>query len=200
MKSFKLRDLMINVLPEQGKTACICASRGVVTICECASLALTECGCSRFTATGCFCLTHNAVSCHPYPSNVCICSHVVSCTACTANPSCAGCSVVISCVHACSQIASICAGGTRQPFTITGPTDPGPEQTATTLAELKDQLKQQLAAIEEQEKAVAESLKPQTVVEADDLKQKLEQALEELATRRTELSKSEKAQAKEPKK
>jgi len=66
------------------------------------------------------------------------------------------------------------------------------------LAALKEQLKQQLAAVEEHEKAVGESLKPQSVSEVDDLHAKLQGAMDELKTRRAELEKQEKSKGKEP--
>jgi len=69
---------------------------------------------------------------------------------------------------------------------------------AATLGELKAQLQQQLAAIDEQEKATAESMRPQTVAEVDDLQAKLQGAMDELKTRRAELEKQEKNKGKEP--
>jgi DNA repair exonuclease SbcCD ATPase subunit len=63
-----------------------------------------------------------------------------------------------------------------------------PEQ----LAALKQQLKQVLADVEKQEQAVTESLRPQTVAEADELQQKLQGALEELKGLRAELARKEK--------
>ncbi len=97
----------------------------------------------------------------------------------------------------CPDITYVaCQAGTLIPI---GPGDPGPEELAT-LAELKAQLKQQLAAVEEQEKATAESLKPQTVAEVDDLQAKLQEAMEELKARRAELEKQEKNKGKEPNK
>jgi hypothetical protein len=87
-----------------------------------------------------------------------------------------------------------CPGGS---FVPPG-TDPGPVEIATTLGELKAQLQQQLAAVEEQEKATAESMRPQTVAEVDDLQAKLQGAMDELKARRAELEKQEKNKGKEP--
>jgi hypothetical protein len=81
------------------------------------------------------------------------------------------------------------------PITVTGPTDPGPIELGGNLQALKEQLKQQLAAIEAQEKANEESMKPQSVAEADDLQQKLQSAMEELKSRRAELVQQEKDNA-----
>jgi hypothetical protein len=60
------------------------------------------------------------------------------------------------------------------------------------LAALKDQLKQQLAAVEKQQSATEESLRPQTVAQVDALQKKLEAALDELKARRTELEQKSK--------
>ena len=75
-----------------------------------------------------------------------------------------------------------------------------PVQQVAALSALKEQLKQQLAEVEKQEQATDESLRPQTVAEADDLQQKLQAALEELKARRKELEQKEKGQKKEPSK
>src|SRR5206468_11243148 len=118
-------------------------------------------------------------SAHPCSANVCS-VHACSANICSLHP----CSAVICSVHACSALAACsvricsvvptvchnptfvtCPGGS---FVTPGP-GPGPVEIATSLEELKAQLKQQLAAIEEQEKATAESLRPQTVAEVDDL-------------------------------
>jgi hypothetical protein len=68
------------------------------------------------------------------------------------------------------------------------------------LAALKEQLRQHLAAVEEQEKTVGESLKPQTIAEVDDLQAKLQGAMDELKARRAELDKQEKSKGKESEK
>lgn len=72
---------------------------------------------------------------------------------------------------------------------------PGPLEFGGNLQALKEQLKQQLAAIEEQEKANEESMKPQSVAEVDDLQHKLQGAMEELKSRRAELQQQEKNNA-----
>ena len=59
---------------------------------------------------------------------------------------------------------------------------------------MKEQLTQQLAEVEKQEKATEESLRPQSVAQVDELQKKLEAALEELKSRRAELEQKEKDQ------
>ena len=66
------------------------------------------------------------------------------------------------------------------------------------LGTLKEQLKRQLAAIEKQEQAAEEALKPQTVSQVDQLMKKLQEAMDELKTRRAELARKE--EQKPPKK
>jgi hypothetical protein len=92
-----------------------------------------------------------------------------------------------------------------KPCEVFGPTfqpegfvEQDPMTSSTKLSALKEQLKQQLAAIEEHERTTAESLKPQTVAEVDELQGKLEAAIEELKTRRTELETTEKQSKKGP--
>ena len=180
--AFKVKDLMINVLPAagealpcvQGTVVCVqilcthvsvcgaCTNRSVCTYCT----VVMSCGCSivscRFVSCGC---TH--------------CTVILSC----------GCSIGscgCSAVSPCTPLASL--------ITAPGPGVPGPspESSFETLTALKAQLKQQLAEIESQQKAVEESLRPQTVAEVDELQSKLEAAIEELKARRTELTKKAK--------
>jgi hypothetical protein len=61
------------------------------------------------------------------------------------------------------------------------------------LAALKAQLQQALAEVDKQGKAAEEALRPQTVAEVDALQKKLQDAMDELKTRRAELEKQEKA-------
>ena len=250
MKSFKLKDLMIQVQPQCGPgcslscngnesvpclpgrpvTVCsptVCRPIGpsvcqgacslTASICEACSIHPTCVGCSVVACTAHPCSVFPC-SAHPCSANACSvfpCSaHPCSANVCSAHPcSALACSVVICSAHACSAVAACtvrvcsvipsicnnptlvtCPGGS---FVTPGP-DPGPVEMATTLGELKAQLQQQLAAVEEQEKATAESLKPQTVAEVDDLQAKLQGAMDELKTRRAELEKQDKNKGKEP--
>lgn len=254
MKSFKLKDLMIQVQPVCGP-GCSLTCNGSPTICHpsvCQVARPTLCGpvsvcqgactltvsiceaCSHLpSCVGCSVIACTAHPCsvfpcsaHPCSANPCSafpCSvHPCSANACSNHPctlhpctlhpcsanvcsvlACSGlaCSVV-ACSRVCSLVPTICPNPTfvtcpGGSFVTPGP-DPGPVEIASTLEELKAQLKQQLAAVEEQEKATAESLKPQTVAEADDLQAKLQGAMDELKARRAELEKQEKNKGKEP--
>ena len=77
-------------------------------------------------------------------------------------------------------------GGTITPLTpVIVPTR---ETSVTALSALKDQLRQQLAEVEKLHSAAEAGMKPQTVEEVDMLTEKLNDALEELKSRRAELA------------
>lgn len=67
-----------------------------------------------------------------------------------------------------------------------------PATSLVALAALKDQLKKQLAEVEKQETAVEDSLRPQTVEDVDMLMKKFDEAILELKARRAELVKKPK--------
>jgi hypothetical protein len=66
------------------------------------------------------------------------------------------------------------------------------------LAQLKEELKKQLSAVEEKQKAVEEGLRPQTVEQIDELERKMQDALKELQQRREELKQKEDKGPKKP--
>lgn len=215
MKSFKLKDLMIQVQPNApvpqacpvvGPTVChsptiVCQAACSVIACSAAACSLHPC--TAVACSGAPCTAHPCTlfPCSAHPCSVFPCSaHPCSANACSAHPCSANVCSVLACSHACSfavcsaallscpnaSILPPCQQGSV-PITITNPTDPGPLDVSGNLQTLKEQLKQQLAALEQQEKANEESMKPQSVEEVDDLQQKLQGALEELKTRRAEL-------------
>jgi hypothetical protein len=232
MKSFKIKDLMIQVQPE-----CVAASvrppvlckAGVTLICP-AAISVCHGACSRTVSVIC-----NACSIHPS----CVGCSVVACSgkacsvhACSVNACsvrvCTGdvCSIRVCSANVCTDVAcslavcsfNVCSGGGSigclipnsqgcedfscgDTFDTIDTIDEGgdpeePARRSANLAALKAQLKQQLAAIEEREKATNESLKPQTVAEVDDLQKKLQAAMEELKARRTELEQADKSKDK----
>jgi hypothetical protein len=67
--------------------------------------------------------------------------------------------------------------------------EPAPEASFTALSALKEQLKQQLAEVENQHAAAEAGLLPQSIEEADMLTKKLQEALDELKVHRAELAK-----------
>jgi len=177
-KTFKFKDLMVNVGPIDRVPLCLCATQSpslcvclshVGTLCHCISHPLTCQGCS--IAVSCLCASHQ-------PSIYCDCASHAG-TFCN-------CSILLSrCDCITNQPSLQCVPGTFGPG---GDPLGDPEQ----LAALKQQLKQVLADVEKQEQAVTESLRPQTVAEADELQQKLQGALEELKGLRAELARKEK--------
>jgi hypothetical protein len=62
---------------------------------------------------------------------------------------------------------------------------------------LKEQLKQQIAAVEEEEKAIDATLQPQTVSQVDQLLAKLQDAIEELKKQRATLAQKEEQEKKQ---
>jgi len=136
---FKIKDLMITILPEaQGAVAAQC-----------------------YPPTDCRC------------TNACTPPCSAGCSDCTICSACTGCTP-----HACT-------GGTlpprQQPLTLEG------------LAVLKAQLRQQLVAVEQQEKAAHESLAPASLEEAEALEKKLVEALDEIKTIKATFKKKKKA-------
>jgi hypothetical protein len=81
------------------------------------------------------------------------------------------------------------ATGPLTPFTPVFQGGGDPASSAEQLAILKAQLKQALVDIENREKALEETLEPQTAAQIEELEGKLEEALTELRRRKSELKK-----------
>jgi hypothetical protein len=106
------------------------------------------------------------------------------------------------CQYGCTfHLPSICQAGslTITCFASQGPTDPTtpiiqatPQLSGPVLGGLKQQLKEALTAVEKQEAAEAESLKPQTLADVEMLEKKFSEAQEELRARKAELQKKPK--------
>jgi hypothetical protein len=73
-----------------------------------------------------------------------------------------------------------------------------PAESLETLQVLKAQLTKHLSDLDKQEAAMKHALQPQTVAEVDQLQKQLQEALDELKSRRAALEQQEKTQ-KEPK-
>lgn len=236
MKSFKIKDLMIQVQAE-----CVAASvrhpvlckAGVSIICP-AAISVCQGACSRTVSLCNACSAHpscvgcSVVACSGRACSVNVCSgrvcsvnacsarvctvEVCSVRVCSANVCTdVACSLAVCSFNVCSDAGSIgclipnsqgcedfSCGDTFDTIDTgdDGGGDPEPARRSANLAALKAQLKQQIAAIEEREKATNESLKPQTVAEVDDLQKKMQAAMEELKARRTELEQAEKSKDK----
>jgi hypothetical protein len=173
--AFKVRDLMINVIPQD--VADLCGS----------SVPL-HCGPTYICQPTCHCIS-NPITCPCASHPVTLCAFG-SCPAATRTVT--GLQGFFPCGCA-SHPLTMCTLGSCPNTTRTIPTRTGfdlsPEDSLNALSALKEQLKQQLAEVEKQQAAAAESTLPQTVEEVDMLTKKLNDALEELKVRRSELSK-----------
>jgi hypothetical protein len=187
--AFKVRDLMINVLPSDPvgcgpAGTCIKNSQGCIhptLICD--PLINPKSYCANSAPQGAICGA--CTLCTVLCTATCGCTHFSHCI-----PH----SIVIQCGFGCTDITPICGPCTRHFQSCPG-TSIVPEQAGTTqeasfaaLSALKEELKQQLAEVEKQHTAAEHSLLPQTVEEVDMLTKKLQGALEELKSRRAELS------------
>ena len=166
MPTFKVRDLMVNVMTEQDPQ--IAGPCRFPTYCGfptyCQYLTIDQCPfhtlCRYHTLIGCDPIT----LCH-FPTRYCD-WRTDWCPLGSVDP--------------CGFVS--CALGSVPPWEI----DPGVVQPQD-LGRLKEQLREQLARLEAAEQSAAEQMKPQTVEQIDALEQKLKDGLEELATRRKEL-------------
>jgi hypothetical protein len=162
----KMKDLGINVIPE------------IMQPPEC--LPMSACGCTRITnpCLGCthivtFCVTHTTITIC-YTGSVCPAHSITVCAG--GGTICPG--------------GSICTGGTEPTiFTIT-PTTPQFQQggglTRESIAQLKEQLQQQISQLDEYAKSVG----PRTSDEIDVREKQLKAELDELSSRRSDLKKS----------
>ena len=163
--AFKVKDLMINVVPAADRP---CTGGTLPCVAGSHPCALGQVVCTHVSVCRCTLL-----------GTACACSLMSMCTQGCTFFSCPGCSVnsvCTPCGTAPSLINPTCSIG------------PDPETTLNALAALKAQLQQQLAVIGEQE----QGLQPQTVAEVDELQSRLQAAMDELKTRRAELAKKEK--------
>lgn len=181
----KIKDLGIKVIPETMRppemTVGGCGDSGCGDTCgNCTNK--TNCGnCTHIT---CACSIQS-----------CVCTAQQTLCACTAPHSavvCRGCTLFITC-DACSALRSQWCGnatgcGPASPVCtasiVTDPTiGPGGPLTRDGITALKEQLRQQLAAVEAHEKTLA----PQTLEEIDARQKAIEAELAQLALRRKNL-------------
>jgi hypothetical protein len=172
MGYFRVRDLMINVMPEggQGGIGCLAATR-------CINVSLPDCvaqtvACPAGTAVCGVSLCAGGVSrcvgvTLPWGAGNC------DAGVCTMVP-CSG-----DCTHNYCSVTGSCPNSVKQVLT--------PEAHLQELAQLKDQLSRALADVEQRERALGEALQPTTLEEVNALEAKLEAALEELRARKADL-------------
>ena len=172
MGYFRVRDLMINVLPEGGQ-----AGIGCLAATQCLNVSLPDC-------------VGQTVVC-PAGTQVCgvsLCAGASRCVGVTLPWGAAG-----GCdAGACTLVPTDC-GCTHNYCSVTGSCPkslewvPTPEAHLRELAQLKEQLSQQLADVEQREQALGEALQPTTLEEVKVLEAKLQAALEELRARKADL-------------
>jgi hypothetical protein len=180
---FQVKDLLITVMPEAGgqpaglaacgicTTGCTACSGGGSCPGPCSNCSAQSCGCTY--CTGCTALGSNCT--------------VNTCTIATGCVALSGCNVFSGCGPTPCGLGSACGTGTFCGG-CTVITFIQPEEPVEKLAALKLQLRDALARVESEEKSVAESLKPQTVEQVDQLEKQLQAALDELRGRRDELA------------
>ena len=171
--AFKVKDLLINVLPSDEDLP-----GGILSRFPC------NCGCTYGYTVGCgptwrgmICPDEGSVTGHP--------TRVLVMAACPPGS--------ILCVDPKTQtnpptgllLSPLCCPMT----TAAGPAGGDPAAAAQQLAALKSQLRDAIAEIEKREKVVNELAQPQTAAEIEDLQSKLKEALDELERRKLELKK-----------
>lgn len=217
MKAFQFKDLMINVAPAGEKAFC---GFGTTYGCgySCYHLTCPALTCYFYTCYNFTC--HFGPTCYVYTipqvqaqQAACFTHTVYPCGGPTCGPTpmvCVGGPTKATCsdqatdcpVHPyrdpiCGPTLMACAGGPTRLTCSDQATDCvqsslAAEGLKNQLAAIKAQLQQELAVVEQSEKAVAEALQPQTVAEVEELQGKLREALAELDKRKQELQKAEK--------
>jgi hypothetical protein len=175
--AFKLKDLMVDLLPGAG------AAAGPNPPGQCPSPSVVHCAVPSVTQ---HCPVPSIVHCGVSVVLACAAPSVVQplcpfpsvgtqCPSPSVHPAAMACpSPSVANPNAMAQVAC--------PFpslTNTGGAQPNAAQLAD-LATLKQQLQQQLAQVEQHEQAVHAAAKPQTLQEAEDLHQKMQEAMTEL--------------------
>jgi hypothetical protein len=164
--AFKLKDLMISLLPPGGERACPTASAPDARFCPTASADLCPTA-SAGRMQVVFCPTASA------PFLVMPATPFQFCPTASAG--------LQFCPTASAEMgAEACPTASAPTESVAG---------AEGLSALKQQLQQALAQVEEQEKAMADPGLPRTVAEAEELEAKLRGALEELRQHKEKLKK-----------
>jgi hypothetical protein len=161
--AFRVRDLVINVLPDAEREA---DRKGC-------GLGFSHCGfgsCDLFT----ICIFSGCREC----SGAFTCIGASNCGGCTLNVTCGPNSCGSFTCGGCTDSASVLFGRG-------GAVDP------QALATLKAQLREVLGAVENAEQVLSERMSPQSIKEVEALEEKLQGALEELKARKEQLRRRE---------
>jgi hydroxylamine reductase (hybrid-cluster protein) len=174
MPRFRVRDLMINVGEGSGGICEIITNCGGVTeLCveNTQGCAFTvDCNCTIQT-----CGANSCGVCTPFATVGCGCSYCSYCTACSLG-------VTVQCrVHSICGRTVVCTP-TFDTLTVQG-------MQVEHLTALKEELRKTLERMEAQEKSIKERQMPQTIEQVDQAEKKLNEGLEALKHRRSELQK-----------
>jgi hypothetical protein len=174
--AFRIRDLMVNVMPRggtgAGRVAMMAGTFG--GICDAFTCAAQSQMCadgSAFDLGGQFCdlISGEPTNCQFGTANTCL----YTCN--TTAPIC-----VASCPNfTCPPVTYRCPA-LRASAVVVTPVNNWRAFASRDLAALKEQLRTALAEVEAQEKAAEEASRPRTREEADELEEKLKGALEEV--------------------
>jgi len=172
MPQFKVRELMINVLPESSQD-----QRIVCDFSFCDNL-------SRYCAI----TVPNCGSVSNINCRVSICPRVTLLEAVSCNDACC---TLVDCSTGCTPACTIeCTNQQCTGFLSCHPAVTTTQRADLQLEELtilKQQLRQALRVIEMQKQVLTESLRPQTLEQVQEIEEKLSGALEEMRMRRAEL-------------
>lgn len=188
--AFKLKDLIINLLPPAGAGAeCPTASApGGARFCPTASADARFCPTASATIDARFCPTASAgmVFCPTASAPVLLVPAAAGQFCPTASAGIGGiaqfCPTASAGIAGIAQFCPTASAGFAAGVEAVCPTASAPTESVTLegLAALKQQLQEALTQVEEQERALAASQLPQTLAEAEDLEARLRGALEEL--------------------
>ena len=177
----------------QNITFCVCTEASPcgsctqqITACICTDL--SGCGSCTQQITACICTDLSACGSCTQQITACICTDLSACGGRTACACTAAISYCRQATCACSAIASICTGGSPTVITIRTGTPQelgGGGLTRENIAQLREQLNQQLQALDEAEKNIG----PQTLEAIDAREKEIQKELEQLKGRRAQLKK-----------
>ncbi|MEQ1905971.1 MAG: hypothetical protein ABL888_17410 [Pirellulaceae bacterium] len=194
---FKIKDLMIKVVPQQNETkdcgTCTAWTGGgcdMGTVCPCSDYSYcTVCtdGCSYVS-----CVTGTNLARHAAAPMGAVAKGCGTCTAWTGG----GCDMGTVCPCSDYSYCTICTDSCSYPSCGSLSNYPTPRVAGNSfrgnLSDLKAALQRQLQSVEEQEKEANESLKPRTLADAEMIEKKLQEALEEIRKMKVELGKGPK--------
>lgn len=205
MSTFRVKDLMIKVLPTQRAAGrdpcdptCLDNTCGLCSQDTCGCTAEDSCADSTCGACSADCSIESGCGCSPDCSRPCTQGCSGPCSACT---DCSeGCTALCSggcsnpCSVGCTHPSCHCSAASGcGPQPCTGPSPPGDVRSVAQirpehLPALRAQLQARLAAVDKRQQEIEESQRPKTVAEIEALEEKLQESLAELGRLKAELA------------